>query len=41
MVRALLGSYAGALYEVLRASDNTTKAVPLLSAGESVTLGSG
>ena len=35
MVRALLVSYAGPLYEVLRASDNTTKAVPLLLAGAS------
>ena len=33
MVRALFASYAGPLYAVRRASDNTTKAIPVLVPG--------
>lgn len=33
MVRALYSSFDGALYEVTRASDKATKAIPLLAAG--------
>jgi len=33
MVRALYGSYNGPLYQVLRASDNTTQDISVLSAG--------
>ncbi len=32
-VRALYGSYNGNLYQVRRASDNTTKDIPVLTAG--------
>src|SRR5512141_1233132 len=32
-VRALYGSYNGNLYQVRRASDNTTRDIPVLSAG--------
>ncbi|MEO7035322.1 MAG: arabinofuranosidase catalytic domain-containing protein [Polyangiaceae bacterium] len=32
-VRALLRAYAGSLYQVMRASDGTTKDIPVLSAG--------
>ncbi len=32
-VRALYGSYAGALYQVRRASDGTTRDIPVLAAG--------
>ena len=32
-VRALYGTYAGPLYQVRRASDNTTKDIPVLTAG--------
>jgi non-reducing end alpha-L-arabinofuranosidase len=35
-VRALYGAYSGNLYQVRRASDNTTKEVPLLAAGDVV-----
>jgi len=33
MVRALYGAYAGRLYQVRRASDKTTKDIPVISAG--------